>query len=161
MEGDHARKPLLQEKYWEMQARISPDGRWIAYQSNESGKYDVYVRPYPDVNNGKWQISTSGGISPRWSPDGRELFYRSGDAAMAVPVDTEPIFKPGKPVALFRGTYAGSGGTTESTYWDISPDGKRFLMVKNTALTGTNGPRKINVVLNWLEELKQRVPTVR
>ena len=106
MEGDHARKPLLQEKYSETEPQISPDGRWMAYASNESGKSEVYVRPFPDVNKGKWQVSTSGGNSPLWSPDGRELFYRSGDAAMAVRVETEPTFKPGKPTVLFRGTYS-------------------------------------------------------
>ena len=84
--------------------------RWMAYASNESGKYEVYVRPFPEVNKGKWQVSTSGGNSPLWSPDGRELFYRSGDAVMAVPVETEPTFKPGKPTVLFRGTYSALHG---------------------------------------------------
>ncbi|HYA40498.1 MAG TPA: hypothetical protein VEF34_04310, partial [Syntrophobacteraceae bacterium] len=139
-------------------------GRWIAYESNESGKYEIYVRPFPDVNNGKWQVSTGGGDSPLWSHDGRELFYHSGDAAMAVAVETMPTFKPGKPVMLFRGAYyRGAFGTTDLTYWDISPDDKRFLMIKPPASTGATtaapAPRqKINIVLNWTEELKQRVP---
>ena len=76
MEGDRKWKPLLQEKYHETQPQISPDGRWMAYVSDESGKSEVYVRPFPDVDKGKWQVSTSGGDSPLWSPDGRELFYR-------------------------------------------------------------------------------------
>ncbi len=155
VEGDHARKPLLQEKYMEKDPRISPDGRWMAYASNESGKYEVYVRPFPEVNKGKWQVSTSGGNTPLWSPDDRELFYRSGDSAMAVPVETEPAFKPGKPTVLFRGTFPGYPGvdTPDFTYWDISSDGKRFLMLKDA-----EAPRKINVVVNWIDELKQRVP---
>ena len=158
MEGDHARKPLLQEKHYEAGPKISPDGQWMAYSSNRSGKSEVYVRPFPDVNKGQWQVSTSGGDTPLWSPDGRELFYRSGDAAMGVPVDTEPVFKPGKPTVLFRGKF--HQPVLGQTYWDISPDGKRFLTLKDAASTpsAAAGPRKINIVLNWLEELKQRVP---
>jgi serine/threonine protein kinase len=155
MEGDHARKPLLQEKYTEKDPRISHDGRWMAYSSNESGKYEVYVRPFPDVNKGKWRVSTGGGNTPLWSPDDRELFYRSGDAAMAAPVETEPTFKSGNPRVLFHATFPGPLGKemTDFAYWDIHPDGKRFLMLKNA-----EAPRKINIVVNWTEELKQRVP---
>ncbi len=158
MEGDHVRKPLLQEKYSEKDPRVSHNGKWMAYASNESGSYEVYVRPFPDVNKGKWQVSTSGGHSPLWSPDDRELYYHIGDAAMAVPVETELTFQAGKPTVLFRGTNIVSTvgmDLTDYTYWDISPDGKRFLMLKDAAV---QGPRKINIVLNWLEELKQRVP---
>ncbi len=158
MEGDHVRRPLLQEKYFEKDPQISPDGRWMAYASNESGKYEVYVRPFPEVNKGKWQVSTNGGNTPLWSPAGRELYYHVGDAAMAVPVETEPTFKPGKPTALFRGTnirFVSGIDMNDFTYWDISPDGKRFLMLKDAAV---EGPRKINIVLNWFEELKQKVP---
>jgi serine/threonine protein kinase len=163
MEGDHARKPLLQEKYNEDYPQISPDGRWLAYASNESGKYEVYVRSFPDVNKGgRWQISTNGGDSPLWSPDGRELFYRNGDSFMAVEVETDPAFRPAKPKVLFKGTYFSTGAPFDFTLWDISPDGRRFLMMKPPAWTGaaptTAGPRKINIVLNWFEELKQRVP---
>ena len=160
MEGDHARKPLLQEKYLEKDPMVSPDGRWMAYASNESGKYEVYVRPFPDVNNGKWQVSTSGGNTPLWSPDGRELYYHIGDAAMAVPVETGPAFNHGKPKVLFqlKTTVRLSGmDPSDWTYWDINPDGKRFLMWKETD-AAAEGPRKINVVLNWFEELKEKVP---
>ena len=95
-----------------------------------------------------------------WSPDGRELFYRSGDAVMAVAVDTEPTFKPGKPVLLFRGIYVAGRG--EGVPWDIHPDGKRFLMMKPPAAEGDESaaeiPHKIIIVTNWFEELKERVP---
>jgi Tol biopolymer transport system component len=158
MEGDPVRKPLLQEKYLQKDPMISPDGRWIAYASNESGKYEVYVRPFPEVNKGKWQVSTSGGNTPLWSPDSRELYYHIGDAAMAVPVETESAFKPGTPTVLFRNiTSLSSTGVdmTNDTYWDISPDGKHFLMVKEAV---AEAPRKINIVVNWFEELKQRIP---
>ncbi len=100
-----------------------------------------------------------------WSPDGRELFYRSGDAVMAVKVERDPTFMPGRPEVLFRGTYVLP--MAEGIPWDISPDGKRFLMMRETGTasgasadgeTKRTGPRKINVALNWFEELKQRVP---
>jgi eukaryotic-like serine/threonine-protein kinase len=157
MEGGHNQRPLLQENHNVLYPKISPDGRWMAYISNESGKVEVYVRPFPDVNKGKWQVSISGGYDPLWSQDGRELFYRKGDTVMAVAVQTETTFKPGKTETLFRGTYVANFGA-----WDFSQDGKRFLMIKPPASTGAAptaaGPRKINIVLNWFEELKQRVP---
>jgi serine/threonine-protein kinase len=158
MEGDHKWRPLLQEKYVELQPKISPDGRWMAYMSNESGKAEIYVRPFPEVNKGRWQVSTSGGDTPLWSPNGRELFYRNGDSVMAVAVETGQTFKCGKPESLFRGTYTSL--LQDMHTWDISPDGKRFLMMKEVGSNGSEagGPRKINIVLNWFEELKQRVP---
>jgi eukaryotic-like serine/threonine-protein kinase len=156
MEGDHARKPLLHEKYNEASPRISPDGRWMAYASDETGSYEVYVCPFSDVTGGKWQVSANGGGSPLWSRNSREVYYLSGDAAWAVPVETEPTFKPGRPRVLFHGTFARRTGevTTDSTLWNIGPDG-RFLMMKEAV---AEAPRKINIVLNWFEELKQRVP---
>jgi eukaryotic-like serine/threonine-protein kinase len=154
MEGDHKWISLLHEKYIEGQPKISTDGRWMAYVSYESGKAEIYVRPFPEVNKGKWQVSNSGGVFPLWSRDSRELFYHSGDSMLAVAVQTEPTFKCGKPVPLFRWTYVAYS-------WDVSPDGKRFLMVKDAVATGkpiAEAPRKINIVVNWFEELKQRVP---
>jgi serine/threonine-protein kinase len=130
-EGDHKYKPLLSGKYDEKHPMVSPDGRWLAYTSNESGKDEVYVRAFPEVDKGRWPISTNGGSGPLWSPDGRELFYRSGDAVMVVPLEIKPNFNPGVPKMLFHGTYVALG-TDRSTLWDISPDGKRFLMMKST-----------------------------
>ena len=165
MKGDRARKALLPSKYRETQPQISPDGRWMAYVSDESGSSEVYVRPFPDVNKGgKWQISTSGGDSPLWSKDGRELLYRNGDAAMAVSVKAESDFSFQTPLVLFRGNYVSvnlNPAGNELKPWDISPDGKHFLMMKaagSNAAVG-EGPRRINIVLNWFEELKQRLPT--
>jgi Tol biopolymer transport system component len=165
MEGEHALKPLLHERPVETQAQVSPDGRWLAYASDESTgealKTDVYVRPFPEVDKGKWQASTNGGSCPRWSPDGRELYYLSGDkAVMAVPVQINPTFSLGTPIKLFQSNYVGVGAT-EGVPWDVSRDGKRFLMIKEPLATSQSdaagAPRKINIVLNWLEELKQRV----
>ncbi len=160
MDGDRTRKPLLkEERASEVEPMISPDGRWMAYTSNESGHNEVYVRPFPEINKQRWQVSTGGGESPLWSPDGRELFYLSGDSAMAVAVRTEPSFSLGTPKTLFRGTYV-RPGVIDGTPWDIHPDGKRFLMIKESGSVASAGagPRKINIVLNWFEELKERVP---
>jgi serine/threonine protein kinase len=156
-EGDRKWKPLLEEKYNESMPKISPDGRWLAYVSDESGQREVYVCPFPEVNAGKWQVSVGGGVFPLWSPDRQELFYVNGDKIMAVSVKTDPTFSSESPRILFKGTYAFVFGVSQ---WDISRDGKRFLMMKGaepSASTAT-GPRRINIVVNWFEELRQRVP---
>jgi Tol biopolymer transport system component len=160
METDNEWSPLLHEKHNETAPRISPDGRWIAHISDETGQNEIYVRPFPEVDGGRWQVSTSGGIGPLWSPDGKELFYRSGDAVMAISVETEPTFSLGISKILFRGSYISTiSGNPEM--WDMHPDGKRFLMMKeatsDASVEGTSPP-KINIVLNWFEELKERVP---
>jgi serine/threonine-protein kinase len=160
MEADHPATTLLHEEYVQHHPAISPDGKYMAYMSSESSKMEVYVRPFPDVNKGKWPISTGGGESPLWSRDGRELFYRKGGAVLAVPIDARSTFSAGKPTVLFQGPYA--TGYEDSPGWDISPDGKRFLMIKSpesqAAAPTAAAPRKINIVLNWFEELKQRAP---
>jgi len=156
VEGKQEAKSLLREKQFTVNPDVSPDGKWMAYASDESGRMEIYVRPFPDVNGGKWPVSVNGGQEPRWSPGGRELFYRNGDEMIAVTVETTPTFKAGLPKVLFRGKYFSLIGHN----WDISPDGKRFLMIKNIQgePSSTASPRKINIVLNWFEELKQRVP---
>ncbi|MFN2302569.1 MAG: hypothetical protein ACK2TV_02435, partial [Anaerolineales bacterium] len=134
------------------------------YMSNESGQYEIFVRPFPDVNSGgKFQVSRNGGNNPLWSPDGRELFYRNGDATMVVQVEIEPTFRLGNPEVLFEGEYFQSSFQNGAiTSWDITQDGKRFLMMKEAEPTeedSTQGrPRRINIVTNWIEELKERVP---
>jgi eukaryotic-like serine/threonine-protein kinase len=161
MDGDHKWKPLLQENYAELLPQISPDGRWIAYVSDESEQPEIYVRPFPEVDKGKWQVSIDPGLSSLWPPSGRELFYivLSNGSIMAVDVETKPTFKAGKSKALFN---LRDIGALTGAVFDISPDGKRFLMLKRklpgAATAASAFPRKINIVLNWFEELKQRVP---
>lgn len=163
MEKDGELKFLLEGDPMYAQPQISPNGQWLAYTSNESGRNEIFVRPYPDVDGGKWQVSNSGGDSPLWSPDGRELFYRNGDEVMTVSVRNGLTFDMENPKALFQGMYISANfipGTIEFSPWDISPDGKRFLMMKDagTGESPGGGPRRINIIVNWFEELKQRVP---
>ena len=105
MERGHRSKPLLQERFLEGSPMLSRDGRWIAYRSDETGSLEIYVRPFPNVDGGKWQITTNGGAAPLWAPSGRELFYQRGDSMMVVPIETEPTFTHGKPQVLFSKSY--------------------------------------------------------
>jgi serine/threonine-protein kinase len=159
-------RPLMQTSSEEYNAEISPDGRWLAYQSNSSGGYEVYVRPFPDVANGQWLVSTAGGTEPLWARDGRELFYRSSKGAvMRVSIAPESPWKAGTPTELFEaGSYALGGTGDFAAYstrtYDVSPDGRRFLMIKNSdAPAQASTTRRIIVVQNWAEELKRLVPT--
>jgi Tol biopolymer transport system component len=153
--SDRKAEPFLGTPFNEGGARFSPDGRWVAYVSDESGRPEIYVQPYPGPG-GKWQVSTDGGTEPAWNRNGRELFYRSGNKMMAVETMTSPSFSAGKPRVLFEGEYAVTEYPQLGSDYDVSADGQRFLMVKETARTVSN--EQINVVLNWLEELKRRVP---
>ena len=148
-------QPFLRTPFLESAPRFSPDGRWLAYISDESGHREIYVQPYPGPG-GKWQISTEGGTEPVWNPNGRELFYRSGDKMMAVDIATQPGFAVGKPRMLFEGPYV----PATVTFYDVTPDGQRFLMLKPSEQAPA-APTQINVVLNWFEELKQKVPSGR
>jgi Tol biopolymer transport system component/predicted Ser/Thr protein kinase len=148
-------QPFLQTSFAESVPQFSPDGRWLAYISDESGRFEIYVQPYPGPG-GKWQISTEGGTEPVWNHNGRELFYRSGDKMMAVDIATQPSFAAGKPRMLFEGQYVPTPATIPN--YDVSPDGQRFLMLKPIEQAQA-APTQINVVLNWFEELKRRVPS--
>ena len=153
--GDRKARPFLRTQFDETAPRFSPDGHWLAYISDESGRDEVYVQPYPGPG-GKWQISTEGGTEPVWSPNGRELFYRSGGKMMAADIAAQPGFTVGKPRMLFEGPY--QTAWTDLPNYDVSPDGQRFLMLKPIE-SADAAPTQINVVLNWFEELKRRVPT--
>jgi Tol biopolymer transport system component len=153
--SDRKVQPFLRTPFNEADPRFSPDGRWIAYMSDESGRSEIYAQPYPGPG-GKWQISTDGGTEPVWNRNERELFYRSGNKMMAVEITTQPNFALGNPRVLFEGPYVLA--TVPISNYDVSPDGRRFLMVKPTEQVQA-APTQINVVLNWFEELKRRVPT--
>ena len=146
-------EPFLRTPFNETTPRFSPDGRWLAYVSDESGRYEVYVQPYPGPG-GKWQLSTDGGTEPAWKRNGRELFYRSGNKMMAVDVTTQPGFSAGKPRMLFAGEYVPAPNSIVN--YDVSADGQRFLMIKESE--SATAVTQINLVQNWFEELKQKVP---
>jgi Tol biopolymer transport system component/tRNA A-37 threonylcarbamoyl transferase component Bud32 len=150
--GDRKERPFLETQYNETSPRFSPDGHWLAYASDESGRWEVYVQPFPGPG-GKWQVSTDGGTEPGWNPAGSELFYRAGARMMAVPVHFQPSFSAAKPVVLFEGPWLPTPRTSPN--YDVSRDGQRFLMLKSA--DEDQGAQQIVVVQNWLEELKQRM----
>jgi len=148
---DRAPKPLFQAKWTIRNAQLSPDGRWIAYSTNETGNMEVYVSPFPSVN-GKWQVSTSGGEEPRWRQDGRELFYVSADGKMtAVPVKTTTAgFEAGSPVALFQTRRRQPISAQDVFSYDVSGDGKKFLIA--TKVDEANAA-PVSVLLNWASHM--------
>jgi hypothetical protein len=148
LSGERKLRPFLRTKFNVRNARFAPDGRWVSYQSNESGRTEVYVQAYPPPGP-KWQISADGGGDARWSRKGRELFYRQGDRMMVVDVETKPTFRPGRPRILFEGQFLDSD-------YDVTPEGTRFLMIKPDP--AESGPAQVKVVLNWFEEVRRRVP---
>jgi Tol biopolymer transport system component len=149
--GDTARVALLATPAVENLPALSPDGHWLAYASDESGTHEVYVRPFPDTKSAKKLVSSGGGNFPRWSRDGRELFYTDLNRYMiAVPVTLQPVFSAGLPKSLFPALLFAGGG------FDVSPDGKRFIM---SGLVGgaTIKPDELVVVQNFFEELRAKV----
>jgi eukaryotic-like serine/threonine-protein kinase len=151
--GDSVLQPLVRTPFNEGSPTFSPDGRWLAYASDASGRSEIYVQPYPGPG-GRLQISTEGGTEVVWSRNGRELFYRSGDKMMAVEIDSRSGFSAGKPKSLFQGLYQPSP-ILDANY-AAAPDGRRFLMIKPGG--EEQAPTQVNVVLNWFEELKRLVP---
>ena len=161
MDGDGNVEWLIETESQEDMPEVSPDGRWIAYSSNEEGQSEIYVRPFPNVGDGKWQISRDGGNSPVWGPDSRELLYLTSDGPgtptmiMGAAIETEPTFNAGNPRSVFDGPYL-----ADFRSFDISLNGERFLMIKrpSVAPAAPSDPPSLTVVLNWFEELKQRLP---
>jgi serine/threonine-protein kinase len=128
---------------------VSPNGRWLAYVSDESGREEVYVRPFPGPGS-RWTVSTDGGGEPVWARNGQALFYRSGDRMMAVAVTTDATFGASKPRLLFETKALPDTGPS----YDVTPDGE-FLMIEPGE--SDTPPVQINVVLNWLQEVRQRI----
>ena len=151
---DGAVVPLVTTEFDEVNAEVSPDGLFLAYQSNKSGQYEIYVRPFPNVEDGLFQVSTDGGTRPLWARNGRELFYMNSERQiMGVQVRTESGIAFGNPEVVVERPYFAGGGLGRT--YDVAPDGKRFLMLK---AQGTS-ERELIFVQNWSEELKRLVPT--
>jgi hypothetical protein len=147
--GEGTTSPLLQSQFNEVHGKFSPDGRFFAYASDESGRAEVYIQTFP-LGGGKWQVSTAGGAQPHWRRDGRELFYVSPDRKlMAVEIKPGSGFESGEPVALFQTQVS---GFTAPNRYDVSADGQRFLV--NGAVEETS-KTPINVILNWTSTLKK------
>ncbi len=144
MTGQRTPSAFLRTRFNEWGARLSKDGRWVAYVSDESGRPEVYVCSF-DNSAKRWQISTSGGNAPRWRSDGKELFYVAADSTlMFAPVRSGATFEAGSPVALFK------IGAERSSYYDVTADGQRFLVNTRTDAQ----PLPITVVLNWTSQLR-------
>jgi serine/threonine-protein kinase len=154
-------RPLLRTPFIARNAGISPNGHWLAYEANEAGHFEVFVRPFPDVNSGHWPVSTAGGTRPRWARGGTELFYVASDGAlMSVSVDQGTVWNARSPKKIVEPRYfAGIGGFTGPTY-DVSLDGKRFLMIKTGVTDAASAaPPSIVVEQHFDEELKRLLPT--
>jgi len=152
--GDRKPAPFMPTRFAIDEARLSPDGRWLAYVSGESGQREVYVRPFPGPGK-RTPVSVDGGSSPRWRGDGRELFYlgkpgRTEDesALMVADIKATTELSVSPPRSLFKRRYALGG-------WDVLPDGQHFVFIQDLAQPRTS----ITMVQNWFEELKRLVPT--
>ena len=153
--------PLVSSEFDEAAPMLSPDGRWLAYHSNETGRREVFIRPFPDVDRGKWQVSNDGGRQPVWSPDGRELFYVTGGSGnfgrrdlMVAEIDTGPPFAIAERRRMFtlpEGYYFANNARS----FDVTPDGERFLMAR--VISSDDDPSRLILVQNWFTELEARV----
>jgi eukaryotic-like serine/threonine-protein kinase len=142
-------RSILESEFAKWTPDLSPDGHWVAYSADDTGRQEIYVTAYPDAGP-KITISADGGTLPRWSSNGRELFYRGGNKMMAVEVQTGPTFRAGRPKVLFEGRYSS---------YDVSADGQRFLMSKpSAAQQSPPASDQVTIVFNWFEEMRRRVP---
>ena len=148
LEDGEEPRPFRSTPFRELDPAFSPDGSWVAYVSDESGRNEVYVQPR-EGSGRKWQVSTDGGDRPRWAPSGRELFYFNGGTLMSVSINFDPDFQVGRPTPLFE--------RPNLLDYDIFPDGQRFVIVESSEKEG--GETQLAVILNWFDELKRLVPT--
>jgi len=148
-------QPLLATPAGEANGDISPDGRWLAYQSNDTGRDEIYVRPFPNINGGRWQVSTAGGRTPVWSHRGDELFFKSPDGdIMSVQVEGGTSWAAGQPIQIVRpGFFPSTAGFPRQ--FEVSSDGRRFLVIKDANVAAGQPANQIAVVHNWQEELKR------
>ena len=152
--------PLIKTPFNELNAELSPDDRWLAYESDESGRYEVYVRPFPNVDSGRWQVSTGGGRMPVWARSGNELFFASPEGSIqGVRLEHASSWRSSTPAKVLQSSpayYLLPAGAVGRTF-DVAADGKHFLMIKNASAEAQVSQRLV-VVQNWTEELKRRVP---
>ena len=146
--------PFLVTEFNELGPRLSPDGDWVVYVSDQTGENRIYAQPFPG-GGAAVPISTGPGTEAVWSRDGREIFYRNGDRMLVVPIGVGPDLVVGTPNVLFEGTFNHDPSRVGVPNYDVSTDGQWFLMVRTEL---DEGPPQLNVVLNWFEELKARVP---
>jgi len=152
MSGDRKPRTFFESRFTESTPAFSPDGRWLAYVSDESGRPEVQVRPFPGPG-AKYAVSTGGGTEPVWARSGRELFFRNGDQLLVAAISTQSAFGAARPKVLFTGPYVRTAGRIN---YDVSPDGQRFVMLEPGEEESSS---QMNVVMNWFDELKRRVPT--
>ena len=150
LKPDAQTTPIINTQFNEFAAALSADGRWLAYQSNESGGPEVYVHDMAG-SGGRWQISNGGGEEPHWSPDGRELYYRNNNLFMSVAVDTRSTFQNGTPKTLFNGVFDLRSNSGVS--YDVDPKGNRFLMLRPAE--DVNSTAQVRIVVNWFDELRR------
>jgi hypothetical protein len=149
--GGASPSPLVATRFDEYGPALSPNGRWLAYHSSETGRFEIYVSDVSGTG-GRWQVSSAGGEEPRWSPDGRELYYRNDNLFMMAPVQTDGAFHAGTPTKLFDGVY--NLRSENGVSYSVDPKGSRFLMLR-LADEGSPGG-ELRVVVNWLTELRRR-----
>ena len=157
LDRPHEVHPLVRTPHDERNGVVSPDGRWLAYEANDSGPFQIYVRPFPAVDAGHWQVSTNGGTEPLWGRNGKELFYVGAESAlMRVAVEDGAVWTPGTPTKVFEGPYDVGTNVVMARNFDISRDDQRFLMIKSAG--SEIAVPQIVVVQHFDEELKRLVP---
>ena len=153
--GDGKPAPFLNTQFRETESQFSPDSRYVAYMSNESGRFEIYVKPFPG-GEGKWQVSVNGGRNPKWSMQSGELFFVEDNTLMAAKVRTSPTFQASTPQKLFDGEEVGMRFDTlspTSNMYDVSPDGQHFVMVQPV---GAGRQTYLTIVENWFAEFRNR-----
>lgn len=157
LDGDHTPRPVLRDKFDDYIPALSPDGRWLAYASNASGRYEVYVRPFPGPG-APMQVSEDGGTEPMWAPDGHRLFYRAGHRLLAATLAFTTGAAPGGAVAARQSLFADTfDGEMPHSNYDVTRDGAHFVMVAVGAAT----ERETVIVLDWFPELRARLAAAR